>query len=68
VTASGGDGSPYTWSHASLPPRLTAAADGATPAISGTPTAPGTYSVEVTVADTFKEQFQPLTIVVSAAS
>lgn len=68
VTASGGDGSAYTWSYTSLPPGLTAAADGATLTISGTPTAPGTYPVEVTVTDTVKEQFQPLTIVVSAAS
>jgi type II secretory pathway pseudopilin PulG len=53
LTASGGSGTPYTWSDPSgtLPPGLTIATASNQGKISGTPTTPGTYAVQVTVKD-----------------
>jgi type II secretory pathway pseudopilin PulG len=50
LTASGGDGAPYTWSDPThtLPPGLTLATNGA---VSGTPNRVGTYPVSVRVVD-----------------
>ncbi|MGH8861323.1 MAG: putative Ig domain-containing protein [Jatrophihabitantaceae bacterium] len=48
LTATGGDGAPYTWTAAGLPNGLSASTAGV---VSGTPTRVGTYPVRVTVVD-----------------
>jgi hypothetical protein len=48
VTASGGDGGPYTWTATGLPPGLTISSGGA---ISGTPTETGGFKATVTATD-----------------
>ncbi len=50
VTVSGGNG-PYTWSTAGLPPGLATSPSGNALAISGVPTAAGTFNVTLSVTD-----------------
>jgi serine/threonine-protein kinase len=47
LSASGGDGGPYTWTAAGLPPGLSVSGD----QVTGTPTTDGSYSVTITVKD-----------------
>ena len=81
LTATGGDGTPFTWSVTGLPHGLAATANGGTLTISGTPTEadivsthvppePGTFQVNVTVynSDTNFGYGRTLYIVVSPAS
>lgn len=54
-TVSGGQ-APYTWYASGVPSGMTATPEGATLAIGGTPTALGSFSVEVTVTDSATPQ------------
>jgi hypothetical protein len=47
LSATGGDGGPYTWTATGLPPGLSISGD----QVTGTPTTDGTYSVTITVKD-----------------
>jgi eukaryotic-like serine/threonine-protein kinase len=51
VIATGGDGA-YNWAVSGLPAGLTATSSGGTLAVSGTPTASGSFPVAITVSDT----------------
>ena len=55
VRVSGGQ-APYTWHTSGLPSGMTATSEGATLAISGTPTELGNFSVDVTVTDSAKPE------------
>ncbi|HEY3715521.1 MAG TPA: putative Ig domain-containing protein [Jatrophihabitantaceae bacterium] len=53
LTATGGSGSPYAWSdpNATLPPGLAMSTVSGQGKVSGTPTTPGTFAVQLTVKD-----------------
>ncbi len=78
VTATGGDGTAFTWTVIGLPQGLTATPDGATLTVSGTPTAsnvpasnppePGISTVDVIVSDGSTSASRTLSIVVSPPS